>query len=47
MCGINYKDCEFCLENANVKDNLMRYKCLCCNGDYWLEDLLKTVAKEE
>ena len=34
MCGINYKDCEFCLENANVKDNLIQYKCLCCDGNY-------------
>ena len=28
-CGIKYKDCEYCLEYANVKDDLMEYKCLC------------------
>ena len=29
MCGINYKDCECCLEYTNIKDDLILYKCLC------------------
>ena len=24
-----YKDCECCLEYANIKDDLIAYKCLC------------------
>ena len=31
MCGINYKDCECCLEYPNIKDDLIEYKCLCCS----------------
>ena len=31
MCGIKQKDCECFLEYTNFKDNLMQYKCLCCN----------------
>ena len=36
MCGIKYKDCECCigLENTNVKDNLIVYKCSYCNKNY-------------
>ena len=33
-CGINYKDCEYFLENTNFKDNLKKYKCSCCNKNY-------------
>ena len=33
-CGFKYKDCECSLENKNVKDNLIEYKCLCCNNNY-------------
>ena len=28
---IKYKECECCLENKKVKDNLIGYKCLCSN----------------
>ena len=34
MCGIKQKDCECFLEYTNFKDNLMQYKCLCCNKNY-------------
>ena len=30
-CGIKYKDCEYCLEYAKVKDDLIECKRLCCN----------------
>ena len=30
-CGIKYCDCECCLEYANIKDDLIEYKCLCCD----------------
>ena len=33
-CRNIYKDCECCLEYANVKDNLIRHKCLYCNENY-------------
>ena len=33
-CGVKYKDCENCREYTNVKDDLIIYKCLCCNKDY-------------
>ena len=33
-CGIKYKDCECCLEYANVKADLIEYKCLCWNKNY-------------
>ena len=33
-CGIKYKDCECCLEYASVMDDLIEYKCLCCNKNY-------------
>ena len=33
-CGIKYKACKWCLEYARVKDDLMVYKCLCCNKTY-------------
>ena len=37
-CGIKYQDCDSCLEYINVKDDLIEYKCLCCNINYqyWL-----------
>ena len=31
---IKYKDCECYLEYTNVKDELLIYRCLCCNGNY-------------
>ena len=33
-CGIKYKDRECCLGYANVKDDLIVCKCLCCNRKY-------------
>ena len=30
-CGIKYKYCDCFLECTNFKDNLIEYKCLCCN----------------
>ena len=33
-CGIKYKFCDYFLENTNFKDNLIEYKCLCCNKNY-------------
>ena len=32
--GIKYKDCERFPEYTNFKNNLVEYKCLCCNKDY-------------
>ena len=34
MCGIKYKDCEYCLQQTSVKHYLILYKCLCCNTNY-------------
>ena len=28
---MKYKDFECCLEYTSVKDNLIEYKCVCCN----------------
>ena len=33
-CGINYKYCECFLEYTKLKDNLLKYKYLCCNKNY-------------
>ena len=33
-CGIKYKDCDCFLEYINPKDDLIEYKCLCCNRNY-------------
>ena len=33
-CGIKYKYCNFFLEYTNFKDDLIEYKCLCCNKNY-------------
>ena len=30
-CGIMYKYCDCFLERKNFKDDLIEYKCLCCN----------------
>ena len=30
---IKYKDCDHYLEHANVKDDLLSYKCSCCNSN--------------
>ena len=40
-CGIKNKDCEYCLEYTNVKDDLIEKKCLCCNNNYQIT-LMKT-----
>ena len=32
--GIKYKDCECFSEYTNFKNNLVEYKCLCCNKNY-------------
>ena len=37
ICGIKYKDCECCLEYTIVKNNLIGYKCLCCNKNDQIE----------
>ena len=29
--GMKYKDCDCCLEYINVKDDLIKYKCIYCN----------------
>ena len=31
---LDTKNFECCLEYTNVKDNLMVFKCLCCNKNY-------------
>ena len=33
-CGIKFKYCEFFVEYINLKDDLIEYKCLCCNKNY-------------
>ena len=33
-CTVRYKDYDWFLEYRNVKDNLIAYKCLCCNKNY-------------
>ena len=33
-CGIKYKYCNCFLEYTNFQDDLIEYKCLCCNKDY-------------
>ena len=33
-CVIKYKNCECCLEYTNVKDDIIEYKCLCCNKNF-------------
>ena len=33
-CGIKYKYCDHFLEYSNFKNDLMEYKCLCCNKNY-------------
>ena len=30
-CGITYEVCNCFLEYTNFQDNLIEYKCLCCN----------------
>ena len=32
--GIKYKHCLCSLESINFKDDLVEYKCLCCNKNY-------------
>ena len=33
-CGITQEACEYFLEYTNFKDDLIEYKCLCCNKNY-------------
>ena len=33
-CGIKYKYCNCFFEYMNLKDDLIEYKCLCCNKTY-------------
>ena len=33
-CGIKYKYCDCFLEYKNFKDDLIEYKCLCCNKNH-------------
>ena len=33
-CRIKYKYCDCFLEHTNFKDDLIKYKCLCCNKKY-------------
>ena len=33
-CGIKYKYCNSFLEYMNFKDDLIEYKCICCNNTY-------------
>ena len=33
-CEIKYKYCDYFLEYIKFKDDLMEYKCLCCNKNY-------------
>ena len=33
-CAIKCKYCDYFLEYINFKDNLVEYKCLCCNNNY-------------
>ena len=40
-CQIKYKDCDCFLECTNFKDDLIEYKCLCCNKNY-KKRLMKT-----
>ena len=32
--GITYEVCDWFLEYTNFKDDLIKYKCLCCNKNY-------------
>ena len=34
MCEMKYKDCKFCLEYTDVRNDLILDKCLCCNRNY-------------
>ena len=34
ICRIKYKYCDCFLEYINFKEDLMEYKCLCCNNNY-------------
>ena len=33
-CWIKYKDCELYFECTSIKDDLIKYKCLCFNKNY-------------
>ena len=42
-CRIKYKCCDCFLEYTNFKDDLIEYKCLCCNKHYQqkIDEMLK------
>ena len=44
-CGIKLKDCECFLEYIKFKDNLIKYKCLCCNKHHQ-KNLMRTWRKD-
>ena len=44
-CRIKYKNCEFFLEYTNFKDNLIKYKCLCCNENCQKEKFEEIIEK--
>ena len=33
-CRIKYKDCEYCQNYTDNKDDIMKWKCLYCNKNY-------------
>ena len=37
-CRIRYKGCGGCLEQTRVKDDLIKYKCLCCNNSHQIKE---------
>ena len=44
-CGIKHKDGNYFLENTNFKDDLIEYRCLCCNNNY--QKILSLLEKED
>ena len=44
-CGIKLKDCECFLDYIKFKDNLIKYKCLCCNKHHQ-KNLMRTWRKD-
>ena len=45
-CRIKYKNYEFFREYTNFKDNLIKYKCLCCNENYQKEKFEEMLEKQ-
>ena len=40
-CGVKYKDCVSFFEYTSFKDDLIEYKCLCCNKKKKIVENLK------